>query len=99
VEKGLRVQRILNKKIGNSPCACWGEVEQDGDMGSVSQLASEPVFQAGNGALTHRSAERRQDFTRQCHHGLPFCHLPLSICMSVCMDVSQSVSLAIFLIL
>ncbi len=41
VEKGLRVQRILNKKIGNTPCACWGEVEQDGDMGSVSQLASE----------------------------------------------------------
>ncbi len=59
----------------------------------------QPVFQAGNGALTHRSAERWQDFTRQCHHGLPFCHLSLSICMSVCMDVSQSVSLAIFLIL
>jgi hypothetical protein len=59
----------------------------------------QPVFQAGNGALTHRSAECRQDFTRQCHHGLPLCHLSLSICMSVCMDVSQSVSLAIFLIL
>jgi hypothetical protein len=41
VEKGLRVHRILNKRIGNTPCACRGEVEQDGDMGSVSQLASE----------------------------------------------------------
>lgn len=40
-KKGLRVQRILNKRIGNTPCACWAEVEQDGDMGSVSQLASE----------------------------------------------------------
>jgi hypothetical protein len=22
VEKGLRVKRILNKRIGNTPCAC-----------------------------------------------------------------------------
>ncbi len=35
----------------------------------------QPVFQAGNGAVTNRSSKRREDFTRQRHHGLS-----LSLC-------------------
>jgi hypothetical protein len=35
----------------------------------------QPVFQAGNGALTNRSSKRREDFTRQRYHGLS-----LSLC-------------------
>ncbi len=47
-----------------------------GDAGGRDR---QPVFQAGNGALTNRSSKRREDFTRQRYYGL---------CLSLCFWLS-----------